>query len=411
MVKNADAGIYFDGTNGGTLTVANSILSENLWGVNVTGGGATITACSISENTNEGVLLQVGSYMAITGATISDNPLGGIDNEGSGLTLNDSTIANNGQQATNGGGILNSGDMLVNDSTIVDNSASVQGGGIDTSSGNATLNNTIVAGNTNATAPDIVGNFTASYCLIGDNTGSGLTAAPLGTPDANGNLIGDSTNPIDALLAPLASYGGPTLPDGSSVETMPLETGSPAVGAGSSALASASGATSDQRGVAWNLSGSTVDIGACQFQCIVTGISPTMGSLAGGTTVTIMGIGLSGVTAVNFGGTAATNLAVASDTQITATSPAGKLGPVDVTVVTPSGTSATSQADQFIYDFPTTTATVATPATAERQCGACLQLARSHVGPVQHPGPIHYGRRQHMVRRNDRFWRRRHFEP
>ena len=43
-----------------------------------------------------------------------------------------------------------------------------------------------------------------------------------------------------------------------------------------------------------------------------------------------------------------------SDTSITATSPAGT-GTVDVTVTTPSGTSATSPADQFTYRRPTVT--------------------------------------------------------
>jgi hypothetical protein len=39
---------------------------------------------------------------------------------------------------------------------------------------------------------------------------------------------------------------------------------------------------------------------------------------------------------------------VDSDTQITATSPQGS-GTVDITVITPAGTSATVNADQFTY--------------------------------------------------------------
>ena len=140
--------------------------------------------------------------MTIADTTLSNNPFGGIDNEVGTLTVNDSTIANNGQQATNGGGILNGGGtLLVNDSAIAQNSATGQGGGIDISSGNATLDNTIVAGNTNATAADISGAVIANYSLIGDNTGSGLTAAPVGTPDANGNVIGTSATPIGAAGA------------------------------------------------------------------------------------------------------------------------------------------------------------------------------------------------------------------
>ena len=81
----------------------------------------------------------------------------------------------------------------------------------------------------------------------------------------------------------------------------------------------------------------------------VTGISPASGPLAGSTSVTIMGTGFTGATAVDFGATAATNVVVKSATQITATSPAGT-GVVDVTVVTPGGTSpANIPADQFSY--------------------------------------------------------------
>ena len=81
---------------------------------------------------------------------------------------------------------------------------------------------------------------------------------------------------------------------------------------------------------------------------IVTAISPVRGGPAGGTSVAITGQNFTGATAVAFGSTAAAAFTVSSATQITATSPAG-IGTVDVTVTTPSGTSPTSSADQFIY--------------------------------------------------------------
>lgn len=83
----------------------------------------------------------------------------------------------------------------------------------------------------------------------------------------------------------------------------------------------------------------------------VSGISPTSGPTSGGTTVVITGTGFTGATAVSFGGTAATGFTVDSATQITASAPAGT-GTVDVRVTTPSGTSATSAADQFTYIPP-----------------------------------------------------------
>jgi len=82
----------------------------------------------------------------------------------------------------------------------------------------------------------------------------------------------------------------------------------------------------------------------------VTGISPFNGPATGGTSVTITGTGLTGATAVKFAATDA-GFSVKSDTQITATSPAGVAGQtVDVTVTTPSGTSGNSSADWFLYD-------------------------------------------------------------
>lgn len=77
----------------------------------------------------------------------------------------------------------------------------------------------------------------------------------------------------------------------------------------------------------------------------VTAVSPAS-CPAGGAGVTITGTNLSGATAVDFGSTVATSFNVETDTQIFATSPVG-VGTVDVTVTTPSGTSATSPADQF----------------------------------------------------------------
>jgi hypothetical protein len=72
---------------------------------------------------------------------------------------------------------------------------------------------------------------------------------------------------------------------------------------------------------------------------VVAAVLPLTGPLAGGTAVTISGTGLTGATAVLFGGVPATNVVVVSDTSITATTPAHAAGPVDVTVTTPAGTA------------------------------------------------------------------------
>ncbi|MFE9993952.1 IPT/TIG domain-containing protein, partial [Streptomyces avermitilis] len=70
----------------------------------------------------------------------------------------------------------------------------------------------------------------------------------------------------------------------------------------------------------------------------ITAISPTSGPATGGTSVTVIGSGFTGATAVKFGATNATSFTVLSDNVITAVSPPGA-GTVQVTVVTPGGTS------------------------------------------------------------------------
>jgi streptogramin lyase len=71
----------------------------------------------------------------------------------------------------------------------------------------------------------------------------------------------------------------------------------------------------------------------------ICGFTPAWGPA--GSTVTISGSGFTGATAVAFNGTKATSYTVGSDTQITATVPAGaSTGPI--TVTTPGGTAAST---------------------------------------------------------------------
>ena len=74
----------------------------------------------------------------------------------------------------------------------------------------------------------------------------------------------------------------------------------------------------------------------------------------GKTSVVITGTGFTGVTTVKFGNNNANSFTVDSDTQITAISPAGSAGKVDVTVATPYDISATSTSDQFTYQLAPT---------------------------------------------------------
>ncbi|MGO9754833.1 MAG: IPT/TIG domain-containing protein, partial [Solirubrobacteraceae bacterium] len=107
---------------------------------------------------------------------------------------------------------------------------------------------------------------------------------------------------------------------------------------------------------------------------IVSGISPPVGPLAGGTVVTISGSRLSAASAVDFGPVAAQSFAIVSDTQLTATSPAGS-GTVEVTVTTPGGTSAAgSSAEEYTYvALPAVTAI--SPAAGPSAGGTAVTIA------------------------------------
>ena len=81
----------------------------------------------------------------------------------------------------------------------------------------------------------------------------------------------------------------------------------------------------------------------------IASVSPSSGPTAGGTSVVITGTDFTGVTAVSFGGTAASSYTVDSATQITASSPSGAAGQVDIAVTATGGISANTINDNFTY--------------------------------------------------------------
>jgi uncharacterized repeat protein (TIGR01451 family) len=230
--------------NFGTLTISNTTISGN------------------KANTGGGLQSNSGTVKIIN-STISGNTAigfaGGIEFQVGSLTITNSTITNNRSDSDNSGGET--------------------GGGIDRASGAgpALLNNTIVAGNfrgTGTTRDDLSGSFsaTSSYNLIGD--GTGMTGITNGT---NGNQVGTSAVPINALLAALGNYGGPT-------PTHLLLPASPAIDAALDALAVDANndpLTSDQRGNGYpRLIGQAVDIGSVEVNYAINTTAGTPQSTA-----------------------------------------------------------------------------------------------------------------------------------
>jgi hypothetical protein len=85
-------------------------------------------------------------------------------------------------------------------------------------------------------------------------------------------------------------------------------------------------------------------------QPVVTSVTPALGPVAGGNTVTIQGQNFFPTSTVFFGSVMAAGVTFVSSTELTVVAPPGvEPGTVDVTVTTPGGTSVTSSADEYTY--------------------------------------------------------------
>ena len=94
----------------------------------------------------------------------------------------------------------------------------------------------------------------------------------------------------------------------------------------------------------------------------VTSVSPNSGSTGGGTGVTITGTNFVSGATVKFGGTSATNVAVASSTSITAKTPGHTAGAVTVVVTNSDGQNGTLN-NGYTYTNPAPTVTSILPST------------------------------------------------
>jgi CSLREA domain-containing protein len=272
---NSSGGIW---NNRGTLTLINSsVLNNSNFGIN-TIGTLTLTNSTVSGNTGSGI--SNNGAVIVTNSTISGNTTtaqgGGIwsDSLESTGTVTNSTISGNNSHSFGGGIYHMRGTLTLTNVTITNNRADADNVGTGTGGGifqlssivstdRINLKNTIVAGNSRgngSTSDDINGSVmsTSSFSLIGDGTGA--TGISNG---AAGNQVGTGTAPIKGLLGPLANNGGPTM-------THALVAGSPAINAGSNALAvdqNGVALTTDQRGTNFTrVVNGTVDIGAFELQ-------------------------------------------------------------------------------------------------------------------------------------------------
>jgi hypothetical protein len=210
-------GIHADGD--ATISVS-TVEGNSTTGRRARGGGIFTFSGDLTLNSST-VSRNSATWSNATGSSSTNAKGGGIYSRGTDLTLANSTVSGNSATGANakGGGIYKRDGAVTLASSTVSENNSTSGGGIHTAFADATLENTIVAGNTDSgTAPDLYessGTLTVDYSLIGDTTGSSISA---GT--GTGNLLNQA-----ALLGPLDNYGGST-------ETHAVLDGSPAIDAG-----------------------------------------------------------------------------------------------------------------------------------------------------------------------------------
>jgi hypothetical protein len=222
--------------------------------------GVVLRDCTVSDNaatTGGGGIYAIGGFsphatVDIANCTISGNTGGG----GAGVEIHYGLR------------------VSIESSTITGNNGA---SGVFTYNETTTLRNVIVAGNRDFRGnpgvdirggvfinPSEPGAYDLSYCLIGNNGGdTKIPEAPLGSPDAKGNVIGGPIHgTINAKLGPPANNGGPT-------QTTALLPGSPAINAGDPAAMAGVGSTSqyDQRGAPFSrVVGGRIDMGAVEYQ-------------------------------------------------------------------------------------------------------------------------------------------------
>jgi CSLREA domain-containing protein len=262
------AGIY----NSGVLSIIRSNVTDNTGdsGAGIYNLGAlSVFASSVSGNRSIG---GAGAGVFSSGTAILTNTAVANNMNGAGLfvgggttTIANATISSNATQGSGAGIVTAGGQTAINitNTTITANRAdstgtgSGAGGGIQIFGGAVTLKNTIVAANvrgTGSTPDDIVGAVSPSSCFN-----------LIGTGGSGGLVNGSNNNQVDvanSLLGPLANNGGPTM-------THAFLVGSPAINAGSNALAvdqNGSPLVTDQRGSGFDrIVNGAVDIGAFEL--------------------------------------------------------------------------------------------------------------------------------------------------
>jgi hypothetical protein len=166
-----------------------------------------------------------------------------------------------------------------------------------------------------------------------------------------GSVVFGSGNPVSDATVSCSGVSGVSAADGAfAIASVPTIDGAVRC---SASFTGTDGIT--RRGVsatAEAAAGATTNVGMITITNpngpAITSLRPTSGSVAGGSTIEIVGTNLGGITSVKFGGVPAP-IYVTGSTQLTVAAPAHAAGAVDVVIATAGGADGASVTNGFTY--------------------------------------------------------------
>jgi len=328
-----DTGLLENGTSGTNWTYTNTPQLDN-WTGSTSAASATISVPAPA-------LSLVSSSFTADGGSTNATVSNFFDSEGVTYCLDQNTTPCSTQLGT--GTVPSSGGTVANAITIP--------------AGTAIGAHTVYAvgslGSVPSASISVTFGVAKQIALSGSTTNlaSGATRVLTATiEDAEGNTITSGSDSTDSVTFSQTGGAGSVSGLGSSNASSGAATDT-VTGALAGSLSLRAGAT---------LNGTPATSNTLSFTVIpvVSSVSPNGGPAGGGTSVTVNGIGFTGATSVKFGNTAAASFSVNSSTKITASSSAGSLGAVDVTVSVGTATSAATSADTFHYEGVPTVASI-----------------------------------------------------
>ena len=209
-----DKDLIIEGPGSGDLTISGNNVSRVF---NVTSDQVAVTVSALrilhgNVMAEGGGVLNSGTLI-LTNITITNSTAfyssGGILNSGR-LTIENSTISNNTtlDAAGGGGGIWNSGAVMIKNSTISNNAAGGRGGGIYNSTGTLNITNGAIRSNTAGGGGGGVYNDTGTLAITNSTVRRNVAGASGGIHNSSGTLTVTRSTISDNAIFSFGATGG-----------------------------------------------------------------------------------------------------------------------------------------------------------------------------------------------------------